>query len=396
MTRVDEALEHVRLACGTPRARVEHVPLAAALGRVLAADVRMDHPVPPFRRAAMDGFALGAPAGEAWRVVGRVAAGEASTRALAAGEAMRVMTGAPVPEGTRVVLPFEQALEQGEGVRAPQGLPRATHVVEAGEHVGAGEVVLRAGERLQAGAVGVLAAAGVARVPVAVRPRVAVLATGDELVEVAATPGAAQIRNSNNPALQAAVLLHGGEAWGLGVAGDREPDLAQALGRGLEADLLLVSGGVSKGDLDLVPRVLARLGVSTRFHGWRVQPGGPLWFGQRGDTLVFGLPGNPAASFVGMELLVAPALATRLGRPFAARRAWPVAWAGPDVGPYARVRLRPVTLEPGAAGLEARPVAWKGSGDPFALAHAEALAVLPEPGIARGALVEAVPLAVPA
>lgn len=396
MTRVDEALEHVRLACGAPRARLEHVPLAAALGRVLAADVRMDHAVPPFRRAAMDGFALGPAAGGAWTVVGRVAAGEASARRLAPGEAMRVMTGAPVPDGTCGVLPFEQAREEGASVRAAQGLPAATHVVEVGEHVGAGEVVLRAGTHLQAGAVGVLAAAGVVQVPVAARPRVAVLATGDELVDVAATPGPAQIRNSNNPALQAAVALHGGEPVGLGVAGDAQPALEEALRAGLAHDVLLVSGGVSKGDLDLVPRVLLRLGVKAAFHGWRVQPGGPLWFGQRDATLVFALPGNPAASFVGMELLVAPALATRLGRPFAPRRAWRLPWAGADTGPYGRVRLRPARLEDGPGGLQAQPVAWKGSGDPFALAAAEALAVLPEVGVRRGEAVAVLPLAVPA
>ncbi|MFM8981013.1 MAG: molybdopterin molybdotransferase MoeA [Planctomycetia bacterium] len=396
MTRLDEALEHVRQACGVPRARTEHVALAVACGRVLAADVRMDHAVPPFRRAAMDGFALGPALGTAWRVVGRVAAGEAPARALAPGEAVRVMTGAPVPVGTQGVLPFEQARES-QGTVAPQGaLPSVSHVVEVGEHVGAGEVVLRAGLHLGAGAVGVLAAAGVAEVPVAARPRVAVLATGDELVDVGARPGPAQIRNSNNPALQAAVQQHGGEPVGLGVAGDREADLEQALARGLAHDVLLVSGGVSKGDLDLVPRVLARLGVGTRFHGWQVQPGGPLWFGQRGDTLVFGLPGNPAASFVGMELLVAPALATRLGRPCAPRRAWRVAWAGADAGPHARVRLRPATLADGARGLEARPVPWKGSGDPFALAAAEALAVLPQAGVRQGEAVSVVPLGLPA
>ncbi len=388
MLSVEEALERVRQAAGAPCASAERVPLARALGRTLAADVIMDHPVPPFRRAAMDGFAVAdaGVVGERYRVVGRVAAGEVSTRSVGAGEAQRVMTGAPVPEGTRSVLPFEWTEELGEGpagaaLRLLRRPGSDTNVVEVGAHMAAGTRVLAAGSRVTPAVVGVLATAGQAQVSVARAPRVGVLATGTELVEVEARPGPAQIRNSNNPTLLAQALAQGFEPLDLGRVDDEPGRLEAALARGLEHDALLISGGVSRGDLDLVPGALVALGVEPLFHGWAVQPGGPLWFGRRGRTLVFALPGNPAASFVGFEILAVPALATRLGRPFAPRRALAAGWHGPAFGPHARRRFRPVSLASDAdGGLWAEPVAWKGSGDPFALAGGEALAELPEGG----------------
>jgi molybdopterin molybdotransferase len=394
---VEQALEAVARAAGAPRLSAERVPLGAAHGRVLAEDVAMDHAVPPFRRAAMDGFAvtdLGA-VGARYRVAGRVAAGAEPPARIEPGDALRVMTGAPVPADARAVLPFEWTREDA-GFAVVERRPGAeAHIVERGEHVAAGARVLARGARLGAAAVGVLATAGVAEVPVARRPRVAVLATGDELVPVASRPGPARIRNSNNPTLLAQAAAAGGEALDLGVAEDERGALAAALDRGLAADVLLVSGGVSRGDLDLVPGVLRELGVEAVFHGWRVQPGGPLWFGRRGDTLVFALPGNPAASFVGFELLAVPALATRLGIAFAPRRAFTAGWHGPAPGPHARRRYRPVRLASDAdGGLWAEPIPWKGSGDPFALAGAEALAELPEAGhLADGAsVVRVIPL----
>jgi molybdopterin molybdotransferase len=395
MLSVDEALERVRLACGAPQVAVEHVGLAAAHGRVLAEDVRMDHAVPPFRRATMDGYALPevAKPGARYRVVGRVAAGHVPAARVAHGEAVRVMTGAPVPEGTQRVVPFEWTVEVdgvAEVVRCPS---TDLHVIEAGAHMMAGALVLARGLRLDAGALGVLATAGVERVAVARRPRVAVLATGDELVPVATRPGPAQIRNSNNPTLLAQAAQAGGEPIDLGVARDDEAGLARALAPGLDHDVLLVSGGVSRGDLDFVPRVLERLGVTPAFHGWSVQPGGPLWFGARGATLVFALPGNPAASFVGFELLVAPTLAWRLGRPWDALACWRLPWAGARLGSYGRLRVRPVRLAPRAeGGVEARPAEWKGSGDPFALVGLDGLALVPEAGIEAGAEVRVVRL----
>jgi molybdopterin molybdotransferase len=396
MPSVEEALELVRAAVGVRRAAVERVPLEAALGRVLAEDVAMDHDVPPFRRATMDGFAVtddGRP-GTRYAVVGRVRAGESTARPVGAGEAVRVMTGAPVPPGTARVLPFEWTREKDEREMEVERRPGADpNVVEPGAHVRAGSVVLRAGTRIGPGTVGVLATAGRAEVPVARRPRVAVLGTGDELVAVGARPGPAQIRNSNGPTLAAQVRRAGGEPADLGWVGDEDAALRSALERGLAHDLFLVSGGASHGDFDLVPGALARLGVTETFHGWDVQPGGPLWFGRRGAVTVIALPGNPAASFVGFEVLGVPVVATLLGRPFAPRATLRARWEGADPGGHARRRFRPVTLGADEAGaLVAKAVAWKGSGDPFALAAAHGLAVIEERGLLPEGRVDVIPL----
>jgi molybdopterin molybdotransferase len=304
------------------------------------------------------------------------------------------MTGAPVPPGTARVVPFEWTREKDgremEVERRPEAGP---NVVEPGDHVHAGSVVLAAGTRIGPGAVGVLAAAGRAEVPVARRPRVAVLGTGDELVAVGARPGPAQIRNSNGPTLAAQVRRAGGEPSDLGWVGDEDAALRLALERGLAHDLFLVAGGVSRGDLDLVPGALARLGVTETFHGWSVQPGGPLWFGSRGAVPVIALPGNPAAAFVGSEVLGVPVVKSLLGRAFAPRDTLPARWDGADPGAHARRRFRPVTLGADEAGaLAARPVPWKGSGDPFALAAAHALAALPERGLPASGRVDVIPL----
>jgi molybdopterin molybdotransferase len=275
MTTVEEALHLVRAAVGERRALVERVALRDALARVLAADVTMDHDVPPFRRATMDGFAVadaGAP-GTRYAVVGRVVAGESPARAVGAGEAVRVMTGAPVPAGTARVLPFEWTLErEAEQVEVARRPSAENNVVEPGEHVRAGGAVLARGLRIGPGAVGVLASAGMTEVPVARRPRVAVLGTGSELVPASARPGPAQIRDSNGPTLLAQAARAGGEPVDLGRAADDPAALAVALERGLACDVLLVSGGVSRGDLDLVPGTLGKLGVTEVFHGWGVQP----------------------------------------------------------------------------------------------------------------------------
>jgi molybdopterin molybdotransferase len=398
MLTVEQALEQVREASGAPRRRVEEVALADALGRASAEDVAMDHDVPPFRRATMDGFAVhakDAEPGVVLRVVARVLAGEWPSAPVRDGEAVRVMTGAPVPPGAEAVVPFEWATDEGERVRIERRPSRDANVVERGAHVRSGDTVLRAGTRLDPGALGVLATAGRARVRVAARPRVAILGTGTELVEVGASPEAGQIRNSNGAVLVAQALRAGGRPVDLGIVRDDAATLRAAIRRGLDAEVLLVSGGVSQGDLDLVPGALEAEGVRPRFHRWAVQPGGPLWFGARGDTLVFGLPGNPAASFVGFEVLAVPALRTRLGLPFAPRRTLSALLADAWPGAHPRRRFRPAAMEQDADGrLRARLKPWKGSGDPFGLASAEALAVLPEggPPAAGATRVDVIPL----
>lgn len=382
MTSVEEALDCIRIAAGAPRLRAERAPLAEVLGRVLAADVIMDHDVPPFRRAAMDGFALHAAEvelGARFRVRGAIMAGDVPELPVSPGEAARIMTGAPVPEGADAVIPFEWTREEGAYVIVER-LPRAAgNIVPRGAHVRAGEVVARAGTVLTPGDLGVLASAGCAQVPVAGRPRVALIGTGSELVSVDAAPRPGAIRNSNNASLLGQVLRVGAQPIDLGIARDDVASLRALIRKGLEAEVLLLSGGVSQGDLDLVPAALEAEGVSCVFHRWRVQPGGPLWFGVRDDTLVFGLPGNPAAVFVGFELLVVPALRTRVGLSFAPRPTLKAHFEGAWGKTGARRRYRPVRLCAAEDGrLLAVATPWKGSGDPFGLGGCDALAVLPE------------------
>ena len=399
MKSVEEALELVREAAGAPRRTAEEVPLAQALGRLLAADVRMDHDVPPFRRAAMDGFAVRADevaVGARFDVRGAVMAGDVPDAPVQAGRASRVMTGAPVPEGADAVVPFEWTSSDDDSMTIERVPREGSNIVPQGAHVRDGDVVAKAGTVLAPADLGALASAGQARVPVAVRPRVALIGTGSELVPVDTAPHPGAIRNSNNASLHAQVLRLGAEPEDLGIATDDDDSLRRKIRQGLAADVLLLSGGVSAGDLDLVPACLEAEGVRCVFHRWSVQPGGPLWFGVRGDTLVFGLPGNPAATFVGCEMLVAPALRTRVGLPLEARSTLHAHYLGPwgKTGP--RRRYRPVRLGSDPQGrLIAEATPWKGSGDPFGLAAGDALAVLPEDRAepASGeALIEVVPL----
>ncbi|MFV1958522.1 MAG: molybdopterin molybdotransferase MoeA, partial [Planctomycetota bacterium] len=335
------------------------------------------------RRPPMDGYAV--PMGDAvgarrLEVAGRVAAGATPGATVGEGRAVWVNTGAPVPEGTDRVLPVEWCtpLEGGGRVRIDRVPSGSVHVAERASLLASGEVLLEAGALLDPAAVGVLATAGRARVRVGRRPTVAVLGTGTELVDVTETPGPGRIRNSNTAMLRAQVRRAGATPLDLGVAPDEMDRLVTAVVRGLEADVLVLSGGVSRGDRDLVPDALAAAGVARSFHRWAVQPGGPLWFGTADRTLVFGLPGNPAASFVGFEILVVPATRALAGGPFAPRGRLRARYDGPWRGAHPRRRYRPVRLESEGDGrLAARTLPWRGSGDPAAFVGVGALAALP-------------------
>ncbi len=386
MHTVEEALAQIAEALGAVRVRGESVPLAEALGRVLLADVRMDHDVPPFRRAAMDGFALATAEvepGATFRIEQAVMAGEVPSGPIAGDAAARVMTGAPVPDGAVCVVPFEWTHDDGQTVTIDRVPRRPVHIVERGDHVAAGDVVLAAGAPVTPAALGALASAGVAAPEVALRPRVAIVGTGSELVPVDHTPGPGAIRNSNNATIAGQCRRAGADAVDLGIAPDDEDALRAAIRAGLEHDVLVLSGGVSRGDLDLVPGCLEAEGVRCLFHRWSVQPGGPLWLGAKqtpgGVRLVFGLPGNPAGVFVGFEVLVVPALRALLGMGLAPRRTLRARYQGPWGKPGPRRRFRPVILATDDRGmLVARAAPWRGSGDPFGLAGGDALAVFPE------------------
>ncbi len=299
----------------------ERVPLLDAMGRVLAEDVTSDIDVAPFDNSAMDGYALHAAdvkgASEdspvELRVVEHIPAGVVPARAVGPGEASRIMTGAPMPEGADAVVMVEYTepveAEGGAGgvVAILREAREGEHIRRRGEDVRRGDVVLRSGETVNAATVGLLAALGRAEVETYRRPRVAIVSTGDELVPVEEEPGPGRIRNTNAWSLSAQVLKAGGVPVRLGIARDTAEDTRRLLGRAGEFDLMLATGGVSMGDFDVVRDVLQGLG---EMSFWKVamRPGAPLTVGVIDGTTFFGLAGNPTSSMVGFELYVRPVM----------------------------------------------------------------------------------------
>lgn len=373
--------------------------LLDACGRRLAAPVVADVDSPPWDRAMMDGFAvrsadvveLGVTALE---VVVDLAAGDVTSLAITSGRCARIMTGAPIPGGTDAVIPVECAVDDTGGVHAGGVVRLHAGTVRAGQHIArqgaafrAGQEVLAVGMLLGPAETGLAAEAGATHVVADPRVRVAILQTGSELVPPGSVPAFGQTRNSNGPMLHAAVLSLGAEPIPLGVAADRPEAIRAAVSQGLAADLLVLSGGVSAGDLDLVPEILRLCGVEKIFHKVRLKPGKPVFFGilrrpAATPTLVFGLPGNPASSLVCFDLFVRPALRILAGRP---RHEWHL--------PRGRARLaaavkaatdRPVYLPCRLVGplaaLEAVPIPWTGSSDLLGLAGANGMIALPAGG----------------
>jgi molybdopterin molybdotransferase len=305
---IEEALRRVLARVNVLDA--EPVPVAAAAGRYVAEDVSARVDLPPFASSAMDGYALRADDTPGrLPVVFRIAAGVPAERALAGGEAMAISTGGAVPTGADSVVPIELVVESdNEELDVPAPVERGANVRPVGGDVRAGDLVLAAGTRMGAAQIGALAAAGIAEVRVTRRPQVVVLSTGTELRAPGEALGAGQIYESNSAMLAAAFAAVGADVERIGPVADDEDEHRRALEHGLEADVLVSSGGVSVGPHDLVRRILAELGVEEDFWGVSVRPGKPLAFGVRGSTLVFGLPGNPVSTLVGVELFVRPAL----------------------------------------------------------------------------------------
>jgi molybdopterin molybdotransferase len=360
----------------------ESVPLATALGRVLAQDVLSDVEMPPFDRAAMDGYALVAADLEATPValdvVGEVRAGRWPGVGVSRGRAVRIMTGAPVPEGADAVVPVEQTreLDGGARVEVHSSVRAGAHIAPRASEVRQGDHVLTAGIVIDPAAVAVLAATGMAAVRVGRQPVVAVLATGDELVSVDSRPAGAQIRNSNGPALAAQARWAGAQVRSLGTAPDDIGRLEDAFVVGVQADVFVVSGGVSAGSYDLVEDVLARFGVEVLFDAIALKPGKPLVFGRRGTTLVFGLPGNPVSSQVTFDLFVRPALLKLQGARVTARPALEARLTAPVRNRSGREYHLPVAVRFADGGWLAEPLPTRGSADLVVHARANGLAVL--------------------
>ena len=306
LLRLEEAIATV-LAHARPLA-AERVALLDAAGRVLAEDARATVDLPPFPSSAMDGFALrSADTPGSLPVVERIAAGRPAPRALDAGEAMAIATGGVVPDGADAVVPIENVVQTDNTIEVRKVLDGA-NVRPRGGDVRAGDIVVPAGTRLLPSHIGALAAAGVATVTVARRPRAAVIATGTELRAPGEELSEGQIYESNSALLASALAGSGAEVASIAVAPDDEDEHRRVLAAALEHDVVVTSGGVSVGPHDLVRAVAAELGVEEVFWRVAVKPGKPVSFGVRDKTLVFGLPGNPVSTLVGFELFVRPAL----------------------------------------------------------------------------------------
>ena len=362
--------------------------LLDAVGLVLAEDVLADRDFPPFPRATRDGFAVRAADVQSVPArllrVGEIKAGatvEASGISVGPGEAVEIMTGAPVPVGADAVVMVECTASANARVTVQRAVKAGENVVPAGAEARRGDVMVPKGTRVQHAAVAVAAAVGRPEIAVFRRPRVAVLATGDELVDVNLPPGPNEIRNSNSYSLAAQVYEAGGEAVILPVARDDAADLALLLRKGLEADLLLLSGGVSAGKYDLVEEVLASLGAKFFFTGVAIQPGKPVVFGEvalNGKTTpFFGLPGNPVSTMVTFQLFVRPVLDALAGaklEPLPFTQAILKAALSTKTG---LTRFLPAKLD----GAHDKPgvelVQWQGSGDLMAASTANCYIVVP-------------------
>jgi molybdopterin molybdotransferase len=389
-------------ACGlrkTP-SPVERVALGAATGRVLATAIFADRDQPPFARSTRDGFACRAADANShdfMAVAGTTRAGDAPAGPLPGGAAWEIMTGAPVPSGADAVVMLEHVESSDGRVRLlpPRKVREGENIVAQGAQARGGDELLPAGTAITFAQIALAAECGCAALDAYRRPRVAILATGDELVPVDAEPAPGQIRNSNAPMLAALVAAAGGEPWVLPTAADDARVLDESLAAAAEADMFLISGGVSAGKFDLVEPALARAGARFHFTGVRIQPGKPLVFGElpvrsartlqneNGTKCFFGLPGNPVSSAVTFLLFAAPVLGALAGSNHSGPR-------------FALARLAANTDKHGKPGLtrflpasctfnastaqlpEVRLVAWQGSGDLAALARSNCLLVIPE------------------
>lgn len=356
---------------------VINVPRAHALGRVLAEALSATVDIPAADVAAMDGYALGGPPSahqQSLRVSAAIFAGDAPGATLEPRTAARIMTGAPVPAGADRVVPVELSDRGEHQVRFTRDLAAGANIRRRAEILARGDRLLAAGAALGPGALALLASHGHDPVPVHGVPRVAVLTTGDEVVPPHTLPGPGQLRDSHSDFLLAAGRGLGLAFEPLGIAPDRAPELTTLLANGMKRDVLLVSGGVSMGELDLVEGALRALDSEVLFHGVEIQPGRPLLAARHGGGWVFGLPGNPASVMAGYWLFVRPLLRRLMGLE---DRYWGGALAATLSGPLPaggpRDRFLPAQLSIERGRLQALPTFARGSHDLAAFAQGEAL-----------------------
>jgi len=384
MLPVERALAIVLEA--TPILPFESVPAGEALGRYLQETVQADHDYPEFDKSLMDGYAVIAADLKSrlrpLRVIQEIPAGTDPARLTPVihGTAARIMTGAPVPPGADAVVMVEETEplpDDPQSIRPNRAVEPGVNISRRGADVRSGDVLLEIGDSIGPGEIGVLASCGRRRIQVGGRARLAVLATGDELVESSEVPGPGRIRNSNGPVLMALARGAGASERYLGIAPDDATILRRRIEEGLESDVLVLSGGVSMGAYDLVGEALRALGVEIKFERVAIKPGKPFTFGRRGRTLVFGCPGNPVSTYVIFEVFARPALRRMQGSP------------RPAPAPLRGILTTPVRQRPGRAGYHQARATWTGaafaveilpttgSADFVSCARGNALAIVP-------------------
>ena len=355
----------------------ERVSLSESLNRVLRHDVVSDINMPPFRKTAVDGYACrAADLDNPLTVIEVIAAGTTPQKTIAQGTCSKIMTGAPIPNGADCVIPVEDTELLSDGTIRFKGSKPKSNICELGEDIKIGESPLKKGTLIKPQHIAIMAALGCHSPIVSVRPRVSILPTGDELVEPTEIPQGSKIRNSNGHQLIAQVISAGAIPMYHGIVGDTEEVTEKAIARALaESDVVVLTGGVSMGDFDYVPRIMERLGVKILFDSIAVQPGKPTTFGVAGNKLIFGLPGNPVSSFVQFELLVKPALLMMMqcNEPYARTYKLPLAID------YSRKRAERLGLFPVIVNDkgEVEPLEFHGSAHIFSLAKATGIAAIP-------------------
>jgi molybdopterin molybdotransferase len=357
----------------------ETVALSRASGRVVARAISADRDYPPFDRSIRDGFAVradDASPGAILRCIGEIKAGSGFDGVVGPGECVQIMTGAPVPAGADAVVMIEHVSIDGDRVRISRPATHGQSIVARGKEARAGQQLLGATTRLGYAEIALAGQVGSHQVEVFKRPRAAILSTGDEVVDIAATPGPFQVRNGNSVALETLATLTGAETESLGNAPDEKQELKRRIERGLQANLLIISGGVSMGKYDLVEMVLSELGAQFVYDSVAIRPGKPAVFGTCRGKPVFGLPGNPVSTMVTFELFVAPAIDLLGGaepRPlpvFRARLAHALHEKS-DLTHFLPARVQDVRGEP-----EVSVLPWQGSGDVVSVAQSNAFVIV--------------------
>lgn len=362
-----------------PAPEIVTVSIEASLGSVIAEDIISDIDIPPFNKSAMDGYAMRATdlrrAPVELQVIETVPAGKFPRKSLKPGKAIKIMTGAPIPAGADTVIMIEKTEEhpRNKTVRPLVSMKKDENICYQSEDLKKGARVISAGSLIRPQEIGVLAAVGKARVKVFKKPTVAVLATGDELVEIHTKPKKAQIRNSNNYSIAAQIRRMGLEVVDLGIARDNLGQLFRKISRGLNYDILIISGGVSVGKYDIVGEVLKKLKVRILFDKVAIKPGKPFVFGKRRNTLIFALPGNPVSSFVVTEVFIRPVMATLTGNNHLLQPVVKTKLTTPFLKPSNRLQYIPARVE----NRIARAVEYHGSADLVSLTRTNAFLIIP-------------------